>query len=600
MATFTSVKAGDWNLGDTWGNTSPGVAGTDWPGVAADIAEIYHDVRYNLVSTVQIRVNVRNNGIFNVATDMDTQFTAHATTAFYVYSGGELRIGTALNPLPKEYTCKMIHPSTSGSYDFFGANGAKLTLYGDLDYFGGIVKVNMATNWTSGQTFTVEGDLTGKWQVGHQLIVIKDGQYSAVATDCPAVTISAIALNGSNTDITISESFPGGSYSAGGYVFNAGRNIIFCRVDNPIDSSNGTNSSSEIDWDANSTMENINIQGVLFKHLREVSIYGTNTFNYNVIANTYASPTFSNVNNGLENIIFRTHIGTGNIYGSSFDGMYWFGIYSPSNLYYTTINNIIICSISSQNNAHTYSYIYGEFFKNPTTSSPVVCLTSDPGETIMGGYIGINKNGLSYWSTHNLLNLGITSRAVLKLTDAFFPSGVDKPLISYENQINYVENYIDIEAFNGDRNDPRCYGSFGRSHLVDADGTGSNPSQRLGGSERVWECVLYSNNAMWYSFLLPIDAAFLIGAGDVPTTKTIRFYIQTDYVGGIGCRISAMCNSGCKDSRGTITTRSSNSDWQYAELELPITSDGWTTLRLRIWGYELNKLIWVDPLVEVI
>jgi hypothetical protein len=225
---------------------------------------------------------------------------------------------------------------------------------------------------------------------------------------------------------------------------------------------------------------------------------------------------------------------------------------------------------------------------------------ADPGETIMGGYIGVNKNGLSYWSTHNLLNLGTNSRAVLKLTDAFFPSGVTRPLVYNENTTSYVDNYIDIEAFNGDRDDPRCYGTFGRSHLVDADGTGSNPVQRSGGSERVWECVLYSNCAMWYNFLLPIDAAFLIGTGDVPTTKTIRFYIQTDYVSGIGCRIQAMCNSGCKDSRGTITTRSSNSDWQYVELELPITSDGWTTLRLRIWGYELNKLIWVDPLVEVI
>jgi hypothetical protein len=359
MATFTSVKNGDWNLGDTWGNTSPGVAGTDWPGVAADIAEIYHDVRYNLVSTVQIRVNVRSGGIFNVATDMDTQFTCHATTSFYVYSGGELRIGTALNPLPKEYTCKMIHPSTSGSYDFYAANGGKITLYGDLDYFGETVKVNMATDWTSGQTFTVEGDLTGKWQVGHQIIVIKDGQFSAYATDCPVLTISAIALNGSNTDITISEAFPGGSYSAGGYVFNPSRNIIFCRVDNAINNTVGTSSSSEIDWDLNTTLENINIQGVLFKHLREVDIYRANTFNYNAMCNLYAISTFANINNGLENLTFCVNIGVGSSSNCSFDGLYFLGCYYNTAFHYTTvINNIIICSISSQSNLHLHILLF--------------------------------------------------------------------------------------------------------------------------------------------------------------------------------------------------------------------------------------------------
>ena len=32
-ATFTAVISGDWNDGATWGNTSPGVEGTDWPGI---------------------------------------------------------------------------------------------------------------------------------------------------------------------------------------------------------------------------------------------------------------------------------------------------------------------------------------------------------------------------------------------------------------------------------------------------------------------------------------------------------------------------------------------------------------------------------------
>jgi len=31
QTTFTSTKSGDWDDGATWGNTSPGTQGTDWP-----------------------------------------------------------------------------------------------------------------------------------------------------------------------------------------------------------------------------------------------------------------------------------------------------------------------------------------------------------------------------------------------------------------------------------------------------------------------------------------------------------------------------------------------------------------------------------------
>ena len=34
--TFTSTTSGDWNDGGTWGNTSPGVAGTDYPDTNGD------------------------------------------------------------------------------------------------------------------------------------------------------------------------------------------------------------------------------------------------------------------------------------------------------------------------------------------------------------------------------------------------------------------------------------------------------------------------------------------------------------------------------------------------------------------------------------
>ena len=60
MATFTSVTSGNWNDGATWGKTSPGVKGTDWPGNAGDVVNIgttadqSHVVTYNVSETNEL------------------------------------------------------------------------------------------------------------------------------------------------------------------------------------------------------------------------------------------------------------------------------------------------------------------------------------------------------------------------------------------------------------------------------------------------------------------------------------------------------------------------------------------------------------------
>ena len=53
---FVSVQTGDWDDGATWGNTSPGVAGTDYPSTSGDVTiSSNHTVSYT--GTISVGVN---------------------------------------------------------------------------------------------------------------------------------------------------------------------------------------------------------------------------------------------------------------------------------------------------------------------------------------------------------------------------------------------------------------------------------------------------------------------------------------------------------------------------------------------------------------
>ena len=52
--------------------------------------------------------------------------------------------------------------------------------------------------------------------------------------------------------------------------------------------------------------------------------------------------------------------------------------------------------------------------------------------------------------------------------------------------------------------------------------------------------------------------------------------------------------------KGVITTRANQADWsQYASISEIFNSDGFIDLHLILWGYEANKYIWIDPVMEV-
>ncbi len=63
---FTSTISGDWNDGGTWGNTSPGVEGTDWPS-STDDATIAAGTTVTLTNDrIIFSIDVASSGILSM------------------------------------------------------------------------------------------------------------------------------------------------------------------------------------------------------------------------------------------------------------------------------------------------------------------------------------------------------------------------------------------------------------------------------------------------------------------------------------------------------------------------------------------------------
>jgi hypothetical protein len=88
QTTFTSATSGDWDDGGTWGNTSPGVQGTDWPATTDHAVIAYgHTVTLQQSNTIaNFTINHGGQFYFNsftlTATGTVTPFVAQATGDF--------------------------------------------------------------------------------------------------------------------------------------------------------------------------------------------------------------------------------------------------------------------------------------------------------------------------------------------------------------------------------------------------------------------------------------------------------------------------------------------------------------------------------------
>ena len=239
MATFTSVISGLWNDGATWGMTSPGVKGTDWPGTAGDVVNIgttagqAHTVTYNVSETNelgQITIGATTGtarSVLYFKRDANTKLTMSHNNIL-IQQTGSLDLGQTGDLVAASNTAEILFNTTGDNQKGISCPnaGGKLYTADNPAYYGSLVKATLQANWTSGTTLYTTEDVSSKWQSGQTIYIHKGALYSNYNTDTFKATINgAPSWDGTKSTIVITEAHPGGTFTAGGYIVNASRNV---------------------------------------------------------------------------------------------------------------------------------------------------------------------------------------------------------------------------------------------------------------------------------------------------------------------------------------------------------------------------------------
>jgi hypothetical protein len=151
------------------------------------------------------------------------------------------------------------------------------------------------------------------------------------------------------------------------------------------------------------------------------------------------------------------------------------------------------------------------------------------------------------------------------------------------------------------------YTMYGTSTKISADGSGSNPSQRSGGSAYIFQVVPNSGTSPEYALrkFEILETAIWLTTG----AKTLRIYMQSDFATLPAEELeftaqyfdsATIPSTAVVTSDESITTRTSQSDWsQYVEVSFTQQQEGWVRLELWLLGYESGKTVWVDPKVVI-
>lgn len=357
---FVSVQDGNWDSAATWG-------GVDYPSIAGDTAAIGHAVNYNVNGVFSMgEITVNSGGVLSFSPVMNTKLTL-GHQDILVNSGGELRMGDSSAPIPKDCTAELAWKTTADNAKGINiANGGKWTVYGDPAYYGENDIAELVADWTSGQTFTVLGDYTSLWRPGQTLTIHKGTNYAAYNTDVMLGTITALVPNGSNTDITISQAFPGGTFYATGRVTNVTRNVKLYKFGAfGLIGAYNTNRPRILDG-SGILQQNVHVEDAQFTGFYSINTKYNPVFKNVVYRNGNAFiETSGGINISTSGRVFSCATAlTGTALASSADGLDVYASYTAlSGFYETNLTGNIYANYIALYNA-TLAFVSGSVFAN--------------------------------------------------------------------------------------------------------------------------------------------------------------------------------------------------------------------------------------------
>jgi hypothetical protein len=644
MAAFTSALSGgtgNWDASATWGKTGdPPVKGTDYPGIAGDTFTITagDTVIYNVSETNQLGDSIIN-GKLTFLKSISTKLTfGHAGITFG--ANGELDIGTEAIPIDSTATAELVFTTTGDNQKgiLFAptTGGGILRCWGHSGYYGGTWEAILKTNWTSGQTFTVTGAGAQGWQNGH-IIYIQNNQVAvSVGNTVYAVTVNTVVANGSDTDVTINEAFPG-TCLAGGWVVNSSRNVKIYKsgysstknnlnTNRPCIKAQVNTSTTEVVEYAETELSGVyyamsNSAGSL--KIRNITVRNSSRGFIESTVN-YTSPLGSDTT-GL--IFFSLDIPLAYWIRSKWDKVYCFcvtggvtntflygtaGLYNNKNIFtnlkVADVTNLL-ASTSNYNGldiqgditqvTNVFLSVFNEanFNVNVYSCSNVfVPVTNTISSKVkMKGKLGYDINDVAKSNTVDYTLAAINSILEITLDRVKVPSA---GLVITRNVVGSSGRLL-CDHYSQVLNAHRIIDNFGDVVKVNFDNASSRPVQRSGGSYTGLEFTPQSNCSVW-NYVKVFSHKIWIGTG----SKTYRYYVQADYstlpateIYLVGSYISNATTGVTSTIQSTqsITTRANSSDWsQYVEVTMNSPVAGFVTLELYVAGYESTKKIWID------
>jgi hypothetical protein len=584
MAAFTSVQSGNWNDGATWGNSSPGSKGTDWPGNAADTFTITagHTVTYNVSETNELGASAIN-GLLTFLASMSTKLTL-GNVVLTGNAGGELRIGTSDVPIDKAYTAELIFNTTSDATNNMNfANGFLYSIYGDSAYCSAweTTLANNAENTDSDNVIITNDDMSADWHNGDEIAIQREyvGDSSSYTDAVLKTSISGI----SGTTITVADNVTGMVAGVGdtwvSRVINVTRNVkIYKYGASTVVGNYNTNRPRFLDSTTGTNPNRIsNAQITGFERMQMSGVTLTNV----VIRNcNYALS--SSTNNTLTSC---------NIYSNNS------ALYSSSNN-----NTLTGCNIYSNNYA-LYSSINNNLTSCNIYSNTYALYSSSNNNTLTSCNLGYDAEENSFPNTYDFRGQCINNY--------FLNCKIPAAGITYYDRNSAGMTYrLLFDHYNQTLDDSRLIDNKGEMVRTACDGAGTSPSVDPDGGSG--DCVEASNLQSNLSAFEPIktfnDFAYAVQAA-ASVSKTYTFKIQSiftntlanteiileaSYLSGVGGAQTVVA------STGTIATRGNAADWTQAlSVTVNPAQAGFVFFQIKLAKYESGKKIYVWPKVAI-
>jgi len=582
MANFISTGTGNWNDGATWGLTSPGVKGTDWPGLAGDTVTISsgHTVTYNVSETNELgQIDLVGKLAF------DNNVAARKLTLGHVdlnvSATGELEIGTSVANFNKAYTAEVLFNTTSdNAKGLIIANGGKLTVYGDSTYCSDYedTLANNAENTDGDVRIMTVTDMSAIWNVGDELTIkVENAGDSTSYQDAIKLGIiqSFEALNVIVLDISITAAAGVGDTWISPVV-NVTRNVKFGKFGASTAIANYNTLRPKF-TDANASGNN----NCYFSHAMATGFYA--------LASGYAfqflNSTIRNGNNGFS-------AGTGHTVSGN--------VYSNNNSFNSGAGHTVSGNVYSNNygfNFGTGHTVSGNVYSNNYG------FNSGTGHTV-SGRIGYNGSDISSPNTSDFYTDGFNKHTLLNaklpLAGLYVRRNVDR----------YITRVM-CEHHDRTAQAQKIYDNNGDVVKVACDGGGDRPSQDPNGGNG--NCVELSNIQSLCSATNPLLAwewnQYRIWATSAAGAKTYTFKVQTIYAGITAGNLKLTARyldgvSGGSLSEQTnapaINQRTGTTDWtQVLAVTVTPAIDGWIDFMIELMEYESGNEVWIWPEVAI-